>query len=275
MDDRRDHWDVNARQWGRLGAPLRPSPADVDVVARVARERGGTATAPLRALLLGVTPEIATIAWPRGTRLVAVDRSADMIRGVWPRAGVPSAAEALRANWLALPVAPGSIDVAAGDACLNSLAYPAGYRALGRELRRALATEGRAVLRVFVQPDDRESLDGVADDLHEGRIGSFHAFKLRLLMALQETAERGVRLPDAWEAWRGLFPRPDALAGRLGWPRDVFTTIDVYRDTDASYSFPTLDELRAALGEALVERTREVSGYECASRCPSLVLARR
>jgi SAM-dependent methyltransferase len=269
-----DHWALNARRWASLGPPLKPSPVDVAIVAEAARERARDRER-LDVLLVGVTPELATVDWPTGTRLVALDRSAAMVRDVWPRRGVPDGADALCADWLALPVAGASIDFVAGDASCNTLAYPGGYRALVHELRRVLRPGGTIVTRVFVQPAEREPLDRVAADLAAGRIASFDAFKLRLLMALQGTSEAGVALRDAWTAWRALAPSAEVVAGRLGWSPDVFATIEVYRDASASYSFPTLAEVRAVLAENFVELACRVPPYALGSRCPTLVLARR
>ncbi|MDD5565258.1 MAG: hypothetical protein PHQ91_16200, partial [Thermoanaerobaculaceae bacterium] len=77
-------WERTARDWKHFGPPLRPSGPDVarfEALARGEAERRGRA---LSALLCGVTPEIAGMAWPADTRLTAVEQSIEMIREVWP-----------------------------------------------------------------------------------------------------------------------------------------------------------------------------------------------
>ena len=77
------HWAAIARQWKQLGPPLRPVAQDIgfywNAAEKWVRERG----AP-RVLLLGVTPELYHLPWPKGTDLLAVDRSQAMIETVWP-----------------------------------------------------------------------------------------------------------------------------------------------------------------------------------------------
>src|SRR5262245_61954580 len=200
-----DHWPAHARQWSKVDRPLRPGPEDVAVgeaeAARWQRERPG---ARLRALLLGVTPELATLGWPEGTALTAVDRSAEMIGYVWPAARVPAGARALRGNWLRLPVEAGSADLCVGDGCFSALPRPDEYRTVAREIRRAIGAEGTCVMRVFAAPERRERISDVARDLFAGRIGSFHCFKWRLAMSLPAGEGGAVRLADIWDAWRAM-----------------------------------------------------------------------
>ena len=79
-----DHWNQHARQWSLIGPPLRPSAEDISLLeqALTAWSASNVIAAP-HALLCGVTPEIACMRWPSGTRLTAVDRSQAMIAGVW------------------------------------------------------------------------------------------------------------------------------------------------------------------------------------------------
>ena len=75
-----DHWSRHAEQWAQLGPPLRPSPEDIALMRRRVLDRGCVG----RSILLGVTPEIASMEWPTGTDLLAVDRCMGMVTGVWP-----------------------------------------------------------------------------------------------------------------------------------------------------------------------------------------------
>lgn len=270
----RDHWDRHARQWRHVGPPLRPAPEDVALFERlvaegVAERRGPARRGPLRAALLGVTPELARMRWPRGTRLTAFDRCPGMLAEVWPGAALAPDAVAVRAAWEALPVADGALDVVAGDGCYTLLDAPRGYRALGAEVARALAPGGTFAMRFFVRPERPEPVDGVFAALRAGAIGSFHAFKWRLAMALHGKLEEGVRVADVWDAWRAHEGDADALAARLGWPAAEVRTIDAYRDAPARYTFPTLAEARALLAEHFVEEACHAMGYELGERCPT------
>jgi SAM-dependent methyltransferase len=148
-------WQRNARQWSRIGPPLRPSADDLvalsGVLAAWQAARPGRA---LEAALLGVTPEIAGAPWPQGTRLVALDHSVAMIRTVWAGAAArPAAAFAVCADWRRLPISAGRFDVMAGDGAFNVLGSYADYDAVLGALRAALDPAGRLVLRFFMRPD--------------------------------------------------------------------------------------------------------------------------
>jgi SAM-dependent methyltransferase len=263
-DDRRDHWPLHARQWALIGPPLRPAAEDVAIAERAVAEWAAASRRAPRALLLGVTPELATMRWPAGTRLLAVDRSAAMIDAIFPA----GAGEAIAAEWLALPRDAASIDVALGDGCLSCLAHPAGYQALAAELGRVLVADGVAVLRLFAAPERREPLAEVAAALRAGRIASFHALKWRIAMAIQPD-DRNVRVADILAAFDELAPDRAALP----WPPEVIATIDVYRGSALVYSFPTAAEAAAAL-PGFVIAAAHTPGYELGERCPTLVLRR-
>ncbi|HPA17153.1 MAG TPA: class I SAM-dependent methyltransferase [Verrucomicrobiae bacterium] len=270
---RDDHWQRHATQWDRVGRPLRPSPEDVAFTERaIARRRGEIPGDGFRALMLGVTPELALMRWPQGTTLVAIDHSPAMIRHVWPNAALPDTARAVCGRWEHLPVGSAEMDAVIGDGFYTPLAYPSGYTRVGREIRRVLKTDGVYVARAFIRPKNTERPSSVFDALRSGQINNFHAFKLRLAMALQESAARGVRLSDIWTTWHRCVPDADALARSLRWSIDEIATIDAYRDSNACYTFPTIDELRDVLSLHFIEPECHVPDYELGVRCPTFVL---
>lgn len=270
-----DHWPLHARQWHLIGAPLRPGAEDLAVVKEEARRwrRAGEGCEgrALRVLVLGVTPELVTIPWPPGTQLSAVDRCPGMIGAVWPRADAPPGARVTQGEWAALPEGEHEVDLILADGCFSALRFPADYEAVARELARVLAPGGRLVVRAFVPPPRPETVSGVARALWDGHIGSFHAFKWRLAMALQPTPRAGVRLADIWEAWRDLCPDPERLCRERDWDRATVDTIDVYRGSPATYSFASETELRETLAPWFSETRRVVPGYELGDRCPTLI----
>jgi SAM-dependent methyltransferase len=273
-------WEQQWLWWDRIEAPLRPQRADVElmqrVVAEVDRALPSDPAQPscgtrgsLQALLLGVTPELAAMRWPTGTALVAVDRSQGMIDHVWPM-GVPVGAKVLQGDWLALPLGDGSCDVVLGDGCFSQVSYPHDGRSLVKELRRVLRAGGVLLVRTFIRPERHETVAELFEILQSGAIGSFHAFKWRLNMALQPSLEQGVRLGDVWEAVVGRFPDPRVLAHQRGWSEQSVDTIHAYQGSAARFYYPTLAELRAALGEHFDEGEVWFPQYELGERCPHL-----
>ncbi|MGE3768976.1 MAG: methyltransferase type 11, partial [Kofleriaceae bacterium] len=162
-----------------------------------------------------------------------------------------------------------SIDVAVGDGGCSVFAFPGEYRAFAAELARVLRPDGLVVLRLFTfQP---ETLDDVRAALPS--IGSFDALKWRIAMAIQ-SPERSVQVSAIRDAFDALVPDRAALAARTGWRREVIDHIDIYRDSPARYSFPTLDEVREVLAPELVEVSVTTPRYELGDRCPTLTLRR-
>ena len=269
-----DHWQQHARQWRHLASPLRPAPTDVAIFEEIAA--AATPADPLcpRALLLGVTPELALMRWPTATRLLAIDRSAGMITLVWPRHRQPGAL-AILGNWRSPPVAAGTIDLIIGDGCFTILPYPEGYREVAGGLRQIMAPRASLALRFFVRPDRAEPMGKVLADLRAGRISSFHTCKWRLAAALHgPNGEDGVRLADIWQAWREADYTPPPEAGP-GWTEEAVATIGNYRGVETRYSFPTLAEIRDIFGEYFREEACRYATYELAERCPIMLFRPR
>ncbi len=265
-----DHWNQHARQWSLIGSPLRPVAEDIALLENEIRDWSArTAVTAPDALLCGVTPEVARMRWPAGTRLVAVDHSRPMIAGVWPAAEAPGIA--VCGDWLSLPLANASQHLLIGDGCYSLLVGRAQYAAFAAELRRVASDDALLAMRYFVRPETGEAVSRVIDDLWQQRIGNFHVFKWRLAMALHGTLEQGVRLRDVWEAWHQAVPDPEKLAAHLGWPVAVVNTINNYRNVDTRYSFPTLAEVRASAGDFEI-KAMHVPVYELGERCPTLIM---
>ncbi len=273
MTAKPDHWNQHARQWSLIGPPLRPAPEDIHLLeAEIQRWQADAAVAAPRALLCGVTPEIAGMHWPQQTWLTAVDHSRPMISGVWPKDSVPGAA--VCGNWLTLPLPDASQHLLAGDGCYSLLVGLARYAAFARELRRVAAPGALLLMRYFIRPDMAEPVARVIDDLRHQRIGNFHVFKWRLAMALHGPLNEGVRLGDIWNAWHQAVPDPGALAAHLGWQLEVVNTINNYRDVDTRYSFPTLTEACGLAGDFDMV-AMHTPDYELGERCPTLVMRPR
>jgi SAM-dependent methyltransferase len=228
-----------------------------------------------KALLLGVTPEIATMRWPAGTELTAVERCQDMIDGVWPGGELAIRAHARLGDWRALPVPDASVHFVIGDGAYTTLAGSESASPVTREIRRVLRRGAHFIHRHFVRPETPEAPSDVFSDLEAGCIGNFHVFKWRLAMALHGNDEAGVRLADVWVAWHERGIGTEELTERFGWPRETIATIDAYRGVTARYAFPTLAELRRHFAAEFVELDCHLPSYELGQRCPLLLLSAR
>src|ERR1019366_5481309 len=168
-------WEKQARQWARVRPPLRPSAPDL-VFAQDEIDRQAALIGQLNAVILGVTPELLDLRWPASARVLAVDLSGSMIRGLW-RANLNHrhCRWSVQGDWLHLPIRRGRVDLVLGDGCF-------GFFSTGREnfiesVHSALKPGGTWLVRVFMRPDIGESPEQVWEELMARRIGNFHIFK--------------------------------------------------------------------------------------------------
>jgi ubiquinone/menaquinone biosynthesis C-methylase UbiE len=260
----RNHWEDMARKWARVKPPLRPN---AEVAAAVKAE-----LAPLGGptLLLGVTPELATIAAP----LIGIDRNPGMIACAWP--GNAPGRHAVQGDWLAMPVAGDSIANAIGDGSFNTLAYPDGYVRLFDQLARVLKPGGRVIVRNFTTPVAGDTLAAVRAATLARRIVSLHAFKWHLAMAVVAQSESpNIRVTQIRDSFHEIFPDQAELMTATGWTEDEIDTIEVYKGSIVSFSFPTLPQFQQVLPAGFgAMRVLSSGSYEMADRCPIIVMNR-
>ena len=235
--DPSNHWRTIALRWAEIGAPLRPVTEDVKLVADEAlawTKNNGRAP---RVLILGVTPELCRLEWPKGTSVCAVDQSPDMIRAVWP--GDP--AQVTTSNWLDVGSvhAPESFDIVVCDGGLHLLPYPDGQSQLSQVIAKLLTPKGLAIFRLFALPKVFESIAQVLAALANGKITDMNRLKLRMGMALQKDSTTGACLGDVWNCIAAVEPDLAALARRLGWRREHAEALVSYRDSSNRYYFST------------------------------------
>jgi len=271
----RSYWDDIATSFAVLGPPLKPSSEDIQSAEKaVADWSSSHPEEMLRALLLGVTPEIANMRWPRASSLMAVDNSLGMAKAVWP-GNVPSRRWVVCGNWFALPRPKSSCEVVIGDGSMNCVRYPDGFRALAENICRVLRHDGILHLRCYVQPAMRELPEEILSDLLEARIPSINHFKFRLSMAMQSSTEEGISVHDVYEKWADSDIDQECLMARTGWEKRAFQSIEMYRNQDAVLTFPTMTELRSVLHDFFDEAAVSTPGYLLGERCPSFVLRKR
>ena len=92
------------------------------------------------------------------------------------------------------------------------------------------------------------------------------------------TAELGdpnISVAEIHKLFNRLLPDRKQFAKATGWDQKDIATIDVYRESPATYSFPTLSQLRRTLPRWLNEIGLAHGSYELAERCPMLILEPR
>jgi len=267
-------WQQHASQWSLVGAPLRPSPADAALMRGAALAHHGPGAHDLQVCVLGVTPEVVGLDWPPGSTIRAFDHSADMVQKVW-RPHPTLRCEVSLADWSELPLDHGTVDVFAGDNSLGALPSVVKCQDVLRELHRALKPTGVLCLRCFIAPELPETLQAIQEEVGRGRVGSFHALKWRVAMALCPGPDHNVAVHRIVECFDSLFPDRQLLSHRQGWPVTVINTIDAYRDSDVRYTFFTWKALERVAAPWFSIQTMEYPDYELAERCPTVTLVPR
>lgn len=215
------------------------------------------------------------MAWPADAELVSCDHSWPMIDALWPATVFAGAlACPTCADWQAMPFRTGSRNIALGDGWA-SMVSPEILRRSIRELHRVLEPQGMLVSRLYLLPHDIEQPENVAAAAAAGEIGSFHAFKWRLAMAVQGRSGFGVRLADIWDTFTALLPDRQLLSGQSGWPVESIGTIDSYRGAQGRYYYHSLDTYAELLQPAFEIMSVDYPGYELGERCPVITAIRR
>lgn len=242
------HWAALAAAWAKQGTPLRPGPEDAGRYRQaVSTHRPGDG-GRRSVLLLGVTRELATLAWPYPVELTAADNSLSMIQALWERDSADRRVAC--ADWRALPFGDRSMDVAVGDGCLSVIEFPGAARPFSRELHRVLGPDGLLVLRLFCRPEAGESLDAVHGALAAGAIDNPHCLRWRIAMAVQGSdVDRGVTRDEIWRAYQPMAAEARAMAGRFAWAPEALELFDAYRGGELRLHFPTIAEAAAAMPE--------------------------
>lgn len=272
-DDQTSVWQGHASQWAKVGPPLRPSSEDGELALALALPSLLAGQTTGRVAVLGVTPELVSLPWPEDTDIHAFDQSQHMLETVW-QPHPQRRSRVTLARWQALPVPDGCFGAVVGDGSLNALPSLEDYGPVLQELARVTRPHAALVLRCFVRPDDVESIEQLKEAVMAGQVGSFHALKWRLAMALAAEQDGVVAVRSVHQAFGAIFRRED-LARHTGWPMAVIDTIDAYRSAETVYTFPTLAQwVRCGEPHWKLESMRRPVSYELADRCPTLRFVR-
>jgi hypothetical protein len=246
-----------------LGLPQIPDPAIVALYA------GLIAGHDARVLLLGITRALAGL----GGELTAIDKSETQIERMWP--GDQPDRRAMLGDWREMEPPGQRYSAAIGDGCLSTLEWPGEYcNVLGR-VADALEPGGRVVIRCFIAPDQRETLDRIADDVLSGRETDAHATRWRVATAAAD-ANGGIAASELAATWRRIFPPLPELAERTGWSLAAMELLlGSFERATLRYSFVTRAALLDTLPATLVGARFIGSGeYPLAERCPFLLAER-
>jgi len=219
-----------------IGHPLRPINEDIELYRSFLRAEEKQRQ---KALVLGVTPELYALTMGSFSETFAIDRTREMIEFIWPG----ESDHVFNRDWLELGTLGLKFDAILCDGGLHLLRYPHQQAALASAIDSSLLPGGRFITRLFTPPVEPEDFETVISALKRGEIPSMNHLKVRLANALQENAHSGVRLADVWsELDQGLEERETFFKG-LGWNSGQVNVVDLYRNSDARYSFVAVEQV--------------------------------
>jgi len=247
------HWAERSRTWGQNGPPLQPNQEIVDCFASLI-----PTTANI--ILMGVTPQIANAY----TYVTAVDREPAMIENVWP--GNSETKRAINDNWLTVELPENYYDGIIGDGSINMLEIK-DVEFMLNKAKKLLRPGGAFACRMFTRPDTPITMERLHAEARNPTV-NFSAY--RRLIPMYIAAQNGPVVPVRLIA--NLFDQmfPDRTI--LKWTAEQMTTMDAYRNSDATTWFPTRQEILdlAPAGSGYVE-----SGtYDIADTCPILTFTK-
>jgi len=222
----------------------------------------------MRALVLGATPEFHSLAWPASSKVLAIDRTQEMLSALWP-------GESLCANWLDLPLSDSSRDFVLCDGGLHLVSDRSLQEKFVESIARVMAPDGLLAIRLFLPPDRFQSVDEVLDDCRSGLISNVHQLKFRLWMSLRDPEKSDVMLGDVWNAVQSRCPDFKSLFQNLHWPPESSAAIDAYRGRIERYCFLSFDEVDAMFCAGGFERIETFEPtYDLGKLCPTIVYRR-
>ena len=273
-------WNTQVELIKAMGPPVRPHRSEIACMRNLLLDRlaGRPASGAVKALVLGITPEIVGMDWPPGTELTAVDQSDSMIAAFWP-GDIAGQRRLVRANWLDMPFEPHHFHFVLGDNVFNMLDYPQGFQRLADRLGDITQPEGLVIVRVLCQAEPREDCDEIVAEYHAGQLTDYQQFRFRMMTACQASVEEGLftskeaidktmeehglRMAEVYEKTGYRPPRPPPSAG----PAPAMAPYKV--------SYPTPDEFLAAVSNRFRVVDSRHGGHPLAHRTPVFALEPR
>lgn len=269
-----DFWTKRLPRQSRERSPFIPSTMDLEYIAELIADwrtaNMDTAGEFTRtAYILGVTRGYALLPWPDDFVVIGLDKSPHMIEQTWPCHG-HAKRHVVCGDWLQTPLPETAADVILCDGGIVLLRYPDEQQAFLREIGRVLRPGGLLILRCFVQGQNKQDPDDLFRQFEAGALGGALELIFRLQLALQDTAEEGVRVGKPLDLWTARQPDLAALAAERHWPTGVLETIEAYRGSNIVSYYPTLAEL-LQLAEGILQKIDcHTLDYPAGEHCPIL-----
>ena len=259
-----------------MGSPMRPEPREISFiegnVEKWVSDVNGQSN--LKALLLGVTPEIVNMNWPIGIELEAVDRSEAMAEAFW-LGDIPGKRKLTQGNWWDFPAAANSFHFIFGDGIFNIQEFPGQFKTFASRMSALLHLDGLAFFRVFTRSENPASPEEVISQLRSGHISSYQDFKLSFTIALQEDASVGYAssIPNVHQALKEMGVSAEELALLRGYSGIAEPMLALSKPQSLQMCFPSQQEFIEAVSPWFHVVEVGYGGHLLAHHCPVFCLA--
>jgi hypothetical protein len=236
-------WQSIAESYALFGSPFVPTEEDAAIlesfIAPWAKKRKSPS---LQVVVLGVTPRLLSLQWPRGSTVTAFEASPMVIRALWPQHS-GAGRDVVCTQWENIPEYVSRCDIVVGDGVFIVHSFPDGIRTFSATMRRALANDGLLAVRCFTRSDTSEKTTDLIGRLLGGESMSIDRFKLRLYLSLQRSASQGIAVREAYKVLEAFGITQQVMLNNFGWTAAAIAPFKYWRDSTAIYTFPSVDEL--------------------------------
>jgi SAM-dependent methyltransferase len=256
-----NHWIQRIKHWDRLGPPLKPSPAAVEIMTNLVGVDS-------QVLLLGVTKEL----YRAFNNITAVDRQPEMIEHLW--LGNTPTKTAYLENWLTTNFPMNQFDGIIGDGSINMLEYPLNVKTMLQRCLDILKPGGVFAVRFFTRPDTPITRD---DLLAVAATGSKNicAFNRMMLACIAAETKPLVANRQMYDLFNELFPDRDQLSAQSGWPKDLIDNMfDAYEHSQLTSSMMTRGEILDLLPASVTAHFVECADHDFGECCPVLTFTK-
>lgn len=273
-------WATVAAVYRYYDPPFLPTQEDLrymeSAFSRVAERFTKTGEPSWRGLILGVTPSLANLAWPVGTRVEAYDNSAAMVGRVWPGDGATPWGwrEAVVDSWETLSDRPDAFHFACGDGSFNSFNSTAPPGVLFEILGATLKTGGICALRVYLRSPENPSPEQVIEEFISGRWTNPSIFRFLMCGALQHSFDEGMVVGDFYDYCERRLRRDPRFREAADRHADKWGVVTAARDSRVRLYFPDLDLIRRLAEPHLRIEDVHYSAHETGFLSPVVVFTK-
>lgn len=264
----KSYWQDVCAHWKHLGAPLSPDIQDTKIIKEFILKYHSNPQ-QIKLLIFGVTPELINMDWPFTTTITAVEKSPKMIDTLWEEG---QNKQVVCGNWLEYTSCD-KWNLSLGDGVHCSL-NPDEQKQLFAKAYELIEDNGISIFRFFVLHENLDR-DSLFEQLQSGQISSFHSFKIRLAMSLQETPQQGIQVSKVFECWKRANIDVEELMNKTGWSKETINTISFYKGKDTVYYFTTLDGLLSLAQNYFVVEDIQTPNYPSGEVFPTVVFKKK